>query len=80
MFKWWASGVLQGEQQVLEAFRKDPFGCHGSLLNKKEDRDPFAVGPYFGNRCPDMDPLLSHCQTAAHTSQKYSPRLPWDTG
>ena len=72
--------VLQGEHKALEAFRKDPFGCQGTLLSKKEDRDPFAVGPYFGNRCPHMESLLSHCENTKQSGQKPSMHLPWDSG
>lgn len=71
------SATLQGEHKALEAFRKDPFGCQGALLSKKEDRDPFAVGPYFGNRCPDMESLLSHCESIKHRRRKASVHLPW---
>ena len=74
----WA--VLQGEHKALEAFRTDPFGCQGALLSKKEDRDPFAVGPYFGNRCPDMESLLSHCESSKLRGHKASMHLPWDSG
>ena len=74
----WA--LLQGEHKALEAFRKDPFGCRGALLSKKEDRDPFAVGPYFGNRCPDMESLLSHCESIKQRGHKASMHLPWDSG
>ena len=70
--------MLQNEDQVVEAFRKDPFGCEGALLQKKEDRDPFAVGPYSSDRCPDMEQLLTHCQNAAYTGQTYHAQLPWD--
>ena len=74
----WA--VVQGEQKALEAFRKDPFGCRGALLSKKEDRDPFAVGPYFGNRCPAMESLLSHCEGTKQRGHTASIHLPWDSG
>ena len=72
--------ILQGEHKALQAFSKDPFGCKGDLLFKKEDRDPFAVGRYFGNRCPDMESLLSHCENTKQRGQKASPHLPWDSG
>lgn len=70
---------MQGEHKALEAFRADPFGCQGSLLSKKEERDPFAVGPYSGNRCPDMESLLSYCE-AKQRGQKGLAHLPWDSG
>ena len=70
--------MRQAEHKVLEAFRQDAFGCEGALLSKKEDRDPFAVGPYLGNRCPDMEPLLNHCLTAVHSSATFHKHLPWD--
>ncbi|KAL0045358.1 hypothetical protein WJX82_004782 [Trebouxia sp. C0006] len=74
------AGAQEAEHKVLEAFKKDAFGCEGSLMSKKEDRDPFAVGPYLGNRCPDMEPLLNHCQSTTHSSTTYHEHLPWDSG
>ncbi|KAL3133786.1 hypothetical protein ABBQ32_008266 [Trebouxia sp. C0010 RCD-2024] len=71
------SSAQEGEHKALEAFRKDPFGCQGALLSKREDRDPFAVGPYFGNRCPDMESLLSHCDSIKQKRRKASVHLPW---
>ncbi len=65
--------MLQNEASTLKAFQADPYGCHGDLLAKKEARDPFALGPYDGHRCPGMSGLLSYCSDTL-----YSDRLPWD--
>ncbi|KAK9814450.1 hypothetical protein WJX72_006075 [[Myrmecia] bisecta] len=65
-------GALEGEAGTIEAFRQDPYGCHGVLLEKKEARDPFAVGPYLAARCPAMAPLLSYCGRST-----FPGRLPW---
>lgn len=74
------ASAQEGEHKTLAAFRQDPFGCQGALLAKKEDRDFFAVGPYFGNRCPDIESLLSYCDNAKQKGQKTHTQLPWDTG
>ena len=67
------SSMLQNEAKTLQAFQADPYGCHGDLLAKKEARDPFALGPYDGHRCPGMSGLLDYCSDTL-----YRERLPWD--
>ena len=68
---------LQGEHRVLEAFRQDPFGCGGSLMSKKHDRDPFAVGPYSSNRCVGLEPMLNYCQDTVNARKGFSDIVPW---
>ena len=66
-------GGLQGEQATVAAFEADPYGCHGELAAKRQQRDPFSVGGYTGDRCLDMAELLQHCGP-----QLYDGPLPWD--
>ena len=67
-----AKGAEAGEARTVAAFREDPYGCSGDLLQKRLRRDPFAVGPIHPSRCPDMRALLLHCQATL-----YEGALPW---
>uniref|UniRef100_A0A7S0S546 DUF218 domain-containing protein n=1 Tax=Chlamydomonas leiostraca TaxID=1034604 RepID=A0A7S0S546_9CHLO len=67
-----AQGAQEGEARTVAAFKQDPYGCSGDLLNKKLGRDPFAVGPIHPSRCPEMKGLLQHC-----SPYMFEGRLPW---
>lgn len=67
------SGALKGEEATVAAFEADPYGCSQELVAKRQQRDPFGVGGYTGDRCPDMAELLQHCGP-----QTYDGPLPWD--
>ncbi len=67
-----AKGAEAGEAKTVEAFRGDPYGCAGNLLQKRLGRDPFAVGPIHPSRCPDMRALLMHCAPTL-----FEGSLPW---
>jgi len=56
-----AQGATEGEARTVAAFRNNPYGCEGELLQKRLRRDPFAVGPIHPSRCPAMHDLLMHC-------------------
>ena len=72
--------AVQAEHRVLQAFRQDPFGCSGSLMSKKRDRDPFAVGPYSSDRCTELEPILHHCEDAQpQTYLDVATVVPWET-
>lgn len=62
----------QGEAHAASLFVTDPYGCRGELLLKKEERDPFAQGPYADGRCPPLEPLLDYCG-----DRVYQGKLPW---
>jgi hypothetical protein len=66
--------VLQGEAATVAAFQSGPYGCSGSLLEKKARRDPFAVGPPHPSRCPAMAGLLKYC-----SHKQYTGAVPWET-
>eukprot|EP00890_Picochlorum_soloecismus_P006828 jgi/Picsp_1/970/NSC_04454-R1_hypothetical protein CHLNCDRAFT_28621 [Chlorella variabilis] len=70
------SEAIEGEEKTRQAFKEDPYGCMGSLAQKRQFRDPFAHGGYPSERCPDIGPLLQHCSTS-HFS---APKLPWNKG
>jgi hypothetical protein len=63
----------QGEAATVAAFQRGPYGCSGSLLQKKARRDPFAVGPPHPSRCPAMAGLLKFC-----SHKQYTGPVPWD--
>eukprot|EP00736_Rhodelphis_marinus_P001081 Rmarinus@m.5543 len=56
-------------------FRVDPYGCQGSLLEKKSERDPFSRSVPYPKGCPEMSKLLSYCGTKV-----YKGRVPWRPG
>lgn len=35
----------------MAAFEADPYGCSQELVAKRQQRDPFGVGGYTGDRC-----------------------------
>lgn len=45
------SSSLQGEEATAAAFERDPYGCGPDLREKRQQRDPFVVGGYTGDRC-----------------------------
>eukprot|EP00884_Botryococcus_braunii_P022275 jgi/Botrbrau1/8731/Bobra.0090s0007.1 len=53
--------AIEGEKKTLDAFHYDPYGCTGMLASKRQERDPFAIGPYTPGRCPAAGPLLTYC-------------------
>lgn len=65
--------TVQGEEATVAAFEADPYGCSGELAAKRQQRDPFDVGGYNGDRCPDMTELLQYCGP-----QTFDGPLPWD--
>ena len=65
-------GASEGESHVFSLFQDDPYGCQGSLAEKRELRDPFATGPMSPERCPDLADLLHYC-----SHDIYPGALPW---
>lgn len=61
----------QGEARAASAFVRDPYSCQAELLAKKQERDPFAEGPYDG-RCAPLAPLFDFCG-----DHVYQGKLPW---
>lgn len=58
---------VQGEKKTLAAFQRDPYGCSDALARKRQERDPFAIGPYTPERCPVVGPLLAYCGPNIYT-------------
>ncbi|GMH36211.1 hypothetical protein BSKO_04079 [Bryopsis sp. KO-2023] len=50
--------ALTGEEKTIDAFQHDPFGCHGALMKKRMERDPFNFGSPSSTRCPELGNLL----------------------
>ena len=63
--------AVQGEARAASMFVTDPYSCREELLAKKEERDPFAEGPYDG-RCAPLTPLFDYCG-----DRVYQGPLPW---
>ena len=70
------SEAIEGEEKTRQEFKEDPYGCMGSLAQKRQFRDPFAHGGYPSERCPDIGPLLQHCSTSYFSASN----LPWNKG
>ena len=68
-----SEGAEAGEESTAAAFENDPYGCRGSLAEKRAKRDPFADGGYSGERCPALASLLKHCGP-----EIFNGVLPWD--
>lgn len=63
----------EAERHVQDSFQRDPYGCEGSLQEKRLKRDPFLRTIPYPAGCPEISGLFSYCGT-----DLYSKRLPWD--
>lgn len=64
----------QGEAaNSVEPYAKDPYGCKGSLAQKRLQRDPFRRDQPYPKGCPELAGLLSSC-----SSSIFDGPLPWD--
>ena len=61
---------MKGEIAVRTGFAKDPYGCHGNLKKKREERDPFNVGVSYTT--PYLSQIFRYCSTKI-----YKGPLPW---
>ena len=66
------AGALEGEAKTLKAFQRDPYGCHGLLMQKRKQRDPFARTLPYPNGCVELRDLFSYCANSI-----YHGKLPW---
>lgn len=65
----------QGElQNSYQPFEKDLYGCHGSLKQKKLDRNPFRRRSPYRTTCPALQSLLDYCPS---NNIKFDGPLPW---
>lgn len=64
--------AMQGEALVRAQFQVDPFGCSGSLHQKRLKRDPFHRYIPYPNGCPELKGLFGYCGPSP-----YPGTLPW---
>jgi hypothetical protein len=57
-------------------FQEDLYGCHGSLSEKKKNRNPFRQHHGYRSSCPELSILMSYCPK--DRTKLYSGHLPWD--
>lgn len=62
----------EGEARTREQFELDPYGCTGSLHEKRQKRDPFARTLPYPDGCPEIRPLFEYCGR-----KFYGGSLPW---
>ncbi|XP_038724988.1 uncharacterized protein C57A10.07-like [Tripterygium wilfordii] len=63
---------LKGEALVRAQFQEDPYGCKGSLKQKKLRRDPFHRTIPYPSGCPEIQGLFRYCESVT-----YPGSLPW---
>ncbi|PKU67758.1 hypothetical protein MA16_Dca016927 [Dendrobium catenatum] len=64
--------AMAGEAIVRAQFQVDPYGCTGSLQDKRLKRDPFHRSVPYPGGCPELKSLFSYCGPAI-----YPGALPW---
>ncbi|OEL35629.1 hypothetical protein BAE44_0003348 [Dichanthelium oligosanthes] len=62
----------KGEAAVRAQFLEDPYGCLGSLHEKRLKRDPFHRTIPYPDGCPELKSLFSYCGPVP-----FSGHLPW---
>lgn len=66
--------TLQGESKhALEPYRKDPYGCNGTLAAKKRRRNPYKTATPYPQGCEEIAVLFSTCGP-----RTFAGPLPWD--
>ncbi|KAI7867572.1 hypothetical protein BDF14DRAFT_670038 [Spinellus fusiger] len=58
-------------------FQKDKYGCHGTLRQKKIDRNPYRRRHAYRASCPALVDLLNYCPA---NNKLFAGLLPWDKG
>ncbi|GES74061.1 transmembrane protein [Rhizophagus clarus] len=70
-------GRFVGESvNSLGPFKQDLYGCHGKLLDKKLNRNPYRRSHPYQISCPELSPLLNYCPK--DQIQLYPDKLPWE--
>ncbi|CEG70160.1 hypothetical protein RMATCC62417_06107 [Rhizopus microsporus] len=68
-------GRKKGEyENSYHPFESDLYGCHGSLKQKKMNRNPFRRRHPYASSCPVLAPLFNYCPS---DNTLYSGHLPW---
>lgn len=66
--------AVEGERKnSVVPFTSDPYGCHGSLKEKREGRNPWNVESPYPKGCPELRGLFEFCGDGI-----YPGPLPWD--
>ncbi|MQL76529.1 hypothetical protein Taro_008923 [Colocasia esculenta] len=64
--------AAKGEAAVRAQFLEDPYGCLGTLHEKRLRRDPFHRSVPYPGGCPELKGLFKYCGTVP-----YAGTLPW---
>ncbi|MBW0565217.1 hypothetical protein O181_104932, partial [Austropuccinia psidii MF-1] len=67
--------ISQGEKKVYLNFEIDLYGCHGELLEKRKNRNPFRRFHPYRDSCPEIKGLLDWCPI--NGIDPYPAQLPW---
>ncbi|KAJ8660478.1 hypothetical protein O0I10_003936 [Lichtheimia ornata] len=59
----------------LGPLKKDPYGCHYPLVQKRIDRNPFRRRHPYRLTCPALSDIINYCP---EDNQFFQGRLPWD--
>ncbi|KAF7726875.1 hypothetical protein EC973_008382 [Apophysomyces ossiformis] len=71
------TSVKTGElQNSYNPFKEDMYGCHGSLKQKKLDRNPFRRRHAYRYTCPALADILNYCPA---NNEVFQGALPWDS-
>jgi hypothetical protein len=71
-----ADGTAAARAEALNRaeFAADPYGCSGTLAEKRRRRNPFSRRHGYRDSCPALRALLDH-----RGPELFSAPLPWDT-
>ncbi|EKX46615.1 hypothetical protein GUITHDRAFT_70376 [Guillardia theta CCMP2712] len=66
--------AVEGElRHSLTPYERDPYGCRGSLAEKRKSRNPFNMAVPYPQGCEELTSLFKFCGTNI-----YFGTLPWD--
>ncbi|CAI2162986.1 13000_t:CDS:2 [Funneliformis geosporum] len=70
-------GRFVGENvNSMGPFQRDLYGCHGKLLEKKLNRNPYRRSHPYQISCPELSSLFNYCPE--NQNQLFPDKLPWE--
>ncbi|GAA6013637.1 hypothetical protein JCM10207_004798 [Rhodosporidiobolus poonsookiae] len=70
-------GVYGAQRKFgLEPFLRDTYGCHGGLMAKRRNRNPYRRFHSYHTSVPELSRLFEYCPSSATTL--FPGPLPWD--